>query len=86
MQQTNVENIYKNIVLLSDLERDELYNRIRRDFYENKEIIAYTTSGEALNMEQYKKRIHAGIEQCMNGESITFEESVKDLGYNYDEL
>ena len=82
----NTESIYEEIVHLSNIERDKLYNRIRRNFYQNNEIVAYTTNGEALTIEQYRRRVNAGVEQCVNGESIDLEELSKELGYNYADL
>ena len=69
MAHLSIENIYSEIVLLSDVERDKLYNRMKRDFYTNSEIVAYTTDGKSLTREEYRKRVNAGIEQCMNGEN-----------------
>jgi hypothetical protein len=86
MKYTSIENIYRAIVLLSDGERDKLYNQMKRDFYQNVEIIAYTTNNEALTIEQYKKRVKMGIEQCVQGKSIGLEELSKELGYNYADL
>ena len=86
MQQASIENIYREIVLLSNTERDKLYNWLRKDFYQNSEIIAYTTNGESLTMQQYRKRVDAGIEQCIKGESVDLEDLVKELGYNYADL
>jgi hypothetical protein len=82
----NVESIYNEIVLLSIADRDNLFNRMKRDFYRNSEIVAYTTDGNALTHELYQKRVNAGIEQCMRGESIGLEEFSKELGYNYADL
>jgi intein/homing endonuclease len=82
----NVESIYNEIVLLSNADRDNLYNRMQREFYRNSEIVAYTTDGKALTHEQYQKRVNIGIEQCMRGESIDLEEFSKELGYNYADL
>jgi len=86
MKYAGIENIYRAIVLLSDVERDKLYNQMRKDFYRNTEIIAYTTKNEALTIEQYQKRVKTGIEQCIKGESIGLEELSKELGYNYADL
>jgi hypothetical protein len=82
MQQASLESIYREIELLPDIERDKLFDKIKRDYYQNNEIIAYTTNGEALTIEQYVKRVNTGIEQCINGESIDFEELTTELGYN----
>ena len=80
MNQVNIENIYSEIVLLSDTERDRLYNRIKNAFYDNFEIVAYTTNNEALTIEQYKKRVNQGIKQCLKGESISLEDLSDELG------
>ena len=82
----NVESIYNEIVLLSNADRDNLFNRMKMEFYRNSEIVAYTTDGKALTHELYKKRVNASIEQCMRGESIGLEELSKELGYNYANL
>ena len=86
MKHTILENIYKEIVLLPDTERTQLYNRIKRDYYQDSEIIAYTTNGKALTIEQYRKEVNAGIEQCIKGKSISLEKLSKELGYNYADL
>ena len=86
MAHLSIENIYQEIVLLSDTERDKLYDRIKKNFYQNNEIVAYTTDGKALTREQYRKRVNAGIEQCMRGESISLEDLSKELGHNYADL
>ncbi|MCL2651759.1 MAG: hypothetical protein FWD60_12160 [Candidatus Azobacteroides sp.] len=82
----NVESIYNEIVLLSDTDRDDLFIRMKREFYQSSDTVAYTTAGEALTREQYQKRVNTGIEQCMIGKSISLEELSKELGYNYADL
>ena len=86
MKHAILENIYKEIVLLPDAERAQLYDRIRRDYYQNSEIIAYTTNGKALTLEQYRKEVNAGIEQCLRGEKLSLENLSKKLGYSYADL
>ena len=86
MARLNVESIYNEIVLLSNTDRDNLFNRMKKEFYQGNEIMAYATDGKALTREQYQKRVNAGIEQCMRGESIVLEELSKELGYNYADL
>ena len=86
MQQANIESIYNAIVLLPDVERENLYNRMRKDFYQNSEIIAYTANGIGLTMEQYRKRVQVGIEQCLKGEKIELKDLTTELGYNYADL
>ena len=86
MKRTGLDNIYSEIMLLSNSDRNKLYSRMQKEFYQNSEIVAYTTNGEALTLEKYRKRVHAGIEQCMRGESISLEDLSKELGYNYADL
>jgi len=86
MKQVNLDHIYNEIMLLSDSDRNKLYNRMKKEFYNITEIVAYTTNGEALTLEQYRKRVHKGIEQCLRGESIDLEDFSKALGYNYADL
>ena len=86
MEQINAESIYSKIVLLSDTERDKLYNRMKRNFYQHNEVVACTTNGEALTREQYRKRVNTGIEQCKRNESISLEDLSKESGYNYADL
>jgi len=59
---------------------------MKNEFYQNAEIVAYTSDGEALTLEKYRKRVQTGIEQCMRGESISLEDLSKELGYNYADL
>jgi len=82
----NVESIYNEIVLLSDTERDNLFTRMKREFYQSSDIVAYTIDGKYLTREQYQKRLHVGIEQCARGECVSLEELSKELGYNYADL
>jgi len=86
MKRISAENIYSEIMLLSDTERDKLYDRMKKEFYKSADIVAYTIDGKALTFDQYRKRVHAGVEQCMRGESVGLEDLSKDLGYNYADL
>ena len=86
MAHLNVESIYNEIILLSNVDRDNLFSRMKREFYQSSDIVAYTTDNKALTQEQYQKRVNTGIEQCMRGESISLEELSKELGYNYADL
>ena len=86
MQHINLENIYREIILLPNTERDKLYDRIKRDFYQDSEIVAYTTNGEALTIDQYKKRVNKGINQCIKGESVALKDLTEELGYIYADL
>ena len=86
MRHVSAESIHNEIVLLSVDERDKLYNQLRKNFYHNFDVIAYTADGESLTSEQYKRQVNIGIEQCVKGESISLEDLSKELGYNYADL
>jgi len=86
MTRLNVESIYNEIVLLSNADRDNLFDRMKREFYPSNDIVAYTIDNKALTQEQYQKRVNIGIEQCIRGESIGLEELSEELGYNYADL
>jgi len=83
---SHIEGIYNEIALLSDADRDNLFYRMQREFYQSRDIVAFTADGKTLTREQYKNRVTAGIEQCMRGESISLEELSKELGYSYADL
>jgi len=86
MEQARLENIYNEIMLLSDSDRLKLYSRMKKELHENTDIVAYTTYGEPLTLEKYKKEVQAGIEQCMRGESSSLEDLCNELGYQYADL
>ena len=86
IRQASLETIYSDIMLLKETDRQKLYSRMQKELCQNDEIVAYTTNNEALTIEQYRKRVNAGISQCMQGESIGLEDLSKKLGYNYADL
>ena len=86
MKQTSIDTIYNEIMLLSDSDRYKLFNRIKKDYYNNSEIVAITTDGKSLTLEQYRNRVQMGIKQCLRGESISLEDLSIELGYSYEDL
>ena len=74
MENISAESIYSEIILLSDYERDKLYNRMKRNFYQNSEIVAYTIVGKPLLKNDYIEQINIGLKQIENGEIITDDE------------
>jgi len=44
MKQACLENIYNEIMLLSDSDRHRLYSRIKEELYQGREIVAYILS------------------------------------------
>ena len=79
----NVENLYSEIILLSNVDRDNLFNRMKTEFYQSSDIVAYSADDKALTREQYQKRVNTGIEQCTRGECTSLEELSRELGYHY---
>ena len=79
MKHQNLDNLYSEIMLLSDTDRDKLYNRMKNEFYQDKEIVAYTTSGKLLTEQEYIEQINIGLRQIENGEMITDKELQKEI-------
>ena len=79
MKHISLDNIYNDIMLLSDSDRNKLYNRMKKEFYQNSEIIAYTTAGKPLTKSEYIEQINIGLKQIENGEIITDDELQKEL-------
>lgn len=48
------------------------------EHYESKEIVAYTITGEPLNLSDYKKQIETAEEQIKNGQYISHENLKKE--------
>ena len=82
MEHADLENVYRKIILLSNTERDKLYNRMTQNFYQHSETVDNSTNNKPLTMEQYKQRVN----QCISGKSVDLEVLTKELGYNYVEL
>ena len=76
---SNIDSIYNEIEHLSVKDRDKLYNRIKRNFYQEKEIVAYTTDGKPLTEQQYIEHIEIGRAEAEGGELITSEELRKEV-------
>ena len=79
MKQARLDNLYNEIILLSDSERYNLYNRMRKEFFQDNEIVAYTTTGKSLTKKEYIKQITIGLKQIENGEIISDEELQKEI-------
>ena len=74
MKHTSIENIYNEIMLLSDYDRYKLYNRIKKEFNQDREIVAYTTAGEPLSQKQYVEKIEKAIAEADRNKLITDDE------------
>jgi len=79
MKQMSLENIYSEIMLLSDTDRYMLYNTMRTELCQNSEIIAYTTNGKPLTKNEYIEQINIGLNQIESGETITDDELRKEI-------
>ena len=79
MPHVNIDNIYSQILLLSDTDKEKLYQRMQKELRENSNIVAYTTAGQPLTEKQYIAKIEKAIEQAERGELITDEELQKEI-------
>ena len=79
MPHVNIDNIYSQILLLSDTDKERLYQRMQKELRENSNIVAYTTAGQPLTKKQYIAKIEKAIEQAERGELITDEELQKEI-------
>ncbi|MDR3262666.1 MAG: hypothetical protein LBT78_12670 [Tannerella sp.] len=79
MEQANIESLYQEIMLLSEIDKSKLYLRMQKALYNNQKTIAYTTTGKPLNAKQYIEKIGNAIAQANRGELITDEELQKEM-------
>jgi len=79
MKYTSLENIYNEIMLLSNIDRQKLYNRMGKEFCQDNEIVAYTTAGKPITKNEYVEQINIGLRQIENGEMITDDELQKEI-------
>jgi hypothetical protein len=74
MRQASLDNVYREIMLLSDSDRQKLYQLMEKELYKKNNIVAYTTSGKPLTKSEYIEQINIGLRQIKNGEMVTDEE------------
>jgi len=79
MPHVNIDNIYSQILLLSDTDKERLYQRMQKELSKDSNIAAYTTAGQPLTEKQYIAKIEQAIEQAERGELITDEELQKEI-------
>jgi len=79
MKHTNLDNVYNELMLLSDTDRKKLYERMKKELYQDSDIVAYTTAGKPLTHSEYIEQINFGLRQIENGEMITDEELQKEI-------
>ena len=79
MQQQSIDNIYSQIMLLSNTDKERLYQRMQNELHGSQNIVAYTTSGQPLTEKQYISKIKKAIKQADKGELITDNELQKEI-------
>jgi hypothetical protein len=79
MEHLNVESIYNQIVLLSDTDKEKLYQRIHKELRNSQKVVAYTTAGQSLTEKQYVEKIEQAIRQADMDELITDKELQKEI-------
>jgi predicted transcriptional regulator len=79
MKQASLDDIYREIMLLSDFDQYKLYHLMEQELYQDENIVAYTTSGKPLTQNEYIEQINIGLRQIENGETITDDELEKEI-------
>lgn len=79
MKHTSLDNIYNQIMLLSNSDKERLYRRMQEELDENQKIVAYTTAGKPLTRSEYIEEINIGLRQIENGDMLTDEELQKEI-------
>ena len=79
MKHTNLDNIYNEIMLLSDIDRKKLYDRMKKEFYRDSDIVVYTIAGKPLTKSEYIEQINIGLRQIENDEIITDDKLQKEI-------
>ena len=79
MTQVSLDTIYKEIMLLSDSDKQRLYRLMEKEIYRDEKIVAYTTAGQPLTQSEYVEQINIGLRQIENGEMITDDALGKEI-------
>jgi len=79
MKLRSADSIYSEILLLSDSEREILIKRINKNYYDDKGIMAFTSSGKPMTKNDYSEQILIGLKQIENGEMLTDDELQKEM-------
>jgi hypothetical protein len=79
MEQASVDNIYREIMLLSNYDQYKLYHLMEKELYQNTNIVAYTTLGEPLSQGQYVKKIEKALAEANRNELITDDDLEKEI-------
>jgi len=79
MKHLTVDSIYNDIMLLSNVDRQNLYVRMQKYLYEKDGIVAFTTSGNPLSRKQYVEKIEKAVAEAGRGELVTDDELQKEI-------
>jgi len=79
MKQASLDNIYNEIMLLSDNDKNKLYKRMKQELHHDKDIIAYTTTGMPLTQKQYIEKIEKSITEADRNELTADNELEKEI-------
>jgi len=73
MKHTSIDIIYNQILLLSETDKERLYQRMQNELRGGQNTVAYSTAGQPLTQKQYIEKITKAIEQANRGELISDE-------------
>ena len=79
MEYFTIDRIYNEIMLLSNDDKQILYDRMQKEFHKKNEIIAFSTQGKPLTQKQYIEKIEKAIAEADRGELITNDELQKEI-------
>jgi hypothetical protein len=79
MEQVSLDNIYREIMLLSNFDQYKLYHLMEKNLYQDKHVVAYTTSGTPLLQEQYIEKIERALAEAGRNELITDDDLEKEI-------
>ena len=73
MKHTNIDVIYNQILLLSETDKERLYQRMQNELLGSQNVVAFSTAGKPLTQKQYIEKVSKAIDQANRGELITDE-------------
>ena len=79
MEHLSADSIYNEIMLLPNADRQKLYSRLQKEFQDDDEFVAYTTSGKPLTRNQYIEKINKAIAEADRGELLTTKDLQKEV-------
>ena len=79
MEHLSADSIYNEIMLLPNADRQKLYSRLQKEFQDDDEFVAYTTSGKPLTRSQYIEKINKAIAEADRGELLTTKDLQKEV-------